>query len=699
MRARLTWGLFGLCLTLTVVGLAVLRAPMAPVHPCSPAQFWWAACGVDISDGAESVDCNSFYPPRDGYAICYEQWIHSQYLCRVRESAAYAELPKVVARLEQLPEQVRRTAFVVQGYRDWLDADASRSDARLLLRKVKEAERLYFRQNSLSIHRTVMEEERLFDRRWPRVRRYWLNVLFEFVYLTGLIVFAFWPWLRRQTPWRRCAHLALLPALLVLPCHLGYANWTFTSAGPSGGVLYPWLVVWLEPLAFLPFQCLWLLRVFPKPLGHISQPLGPWMAMSGGGAPGLVACLLAGAAAGLVLFLLPSLAGHVWRARHAPARAGTGPATGEGREATVPPFWAWCRWGALWVPLAVASALVLAGMPDPVLCLLAGAAGGPVLFSLLSVAGHVRRARHALARAGAGAAADGGTEGRAPTFWVRYLPGVLRISLVVAGALVLVLAAALVGMLTRTSFIWAAEYGHLWSMRGALMVRPGLVRAHEPGGYSALHIAVLRHRTEMTAVLLAEGADPNARTADGQTSLHLTSDPELTEMLLSAGADVHATDDYGETPLHHARTAQAATVLLEHGARIDALSLDGRAPLHHAGPAVVEALLANGADLEARDAWGQTPLHLAAVEDSDGTARTLLGQGADINAARTDGRTALHIAVDRSDASMVQVLLEGGADVNAVTADGRTPLDLLGDAARDQDIRDLLLEHGAGSGP
>ena len=83
-------------------------------------------------------------------------------------------------------------------------------------------------------------------------------------------------------------HLGLVPILLLLPWYLGYVPWVFTSAFPSGGILYPWLVIhfrgfpWTEVDSFI-------LRHSPKILEPLSQSSGPPLALSGRGAFGPVA--------------------------------------------------------------------------------------------------------------------------------------------------------------------------------------------------------------------------------------------------------------------------------------------------------------------------------------------------------------------------------------------------------------------------
>jgi ankyrin repeat protein len=113
-------------------------------------------------------------------------------------------------------------------------------------------------------------------------------------------------------------------------------------------------------------------------------------------------------------------------------------------------------------------------------------------------------------------------------------------------------------------------------------------------------------------------------------------------------------------------------------------------------------LLAHGADRGARIAdGGWTLLHYAAnfwTGDYNGLARSLLMLGADVNAIDASGKTPLHFAArgiaDDHGLFMAKFLLENGADVDALCNDGRSPLQ---DAmSRDNDrVAALLLAHGA----
>jgi ankyrin repeat protein len=106
----------------------------------------------------------------------------------------------------------------------------------------------------------------------------------------------------------------------------------------------------------------------------------------------------------------------------------------------------------------------------------------------------------------------------------------------------------------------------------------------------------------------------------------------------------------------------------------------------------IKALLAAGADPNATDDSGATPLMYAAAVGSSETTAALLEAGANVNTAAADGTTPLMWA--SGDAAKSRLLLDAGADINAEAKDGTTPL--VAAAQRGAaDVARLLLERKA----
>ncbi len=109
----------------------------------------------------------------------------------------------------------------------------------------------------------------------------------------------------------------------------------------------------------------------------------------------------------------------------------------------------------------------------------------------------------------------------------------------------------------------------------------------------------------------------------------------------------------------------------------------------------VRALLAKGADVQARDAAGRTALMYAAENGDPTTVQALLTNGADVNARDWQGWTALLYAAENGDITTVQTLLEHKAHVNA-KSEGSGWTALMSAAARGRlSVVQALLARGA----
>jgi len=122
---------------------------------------------------------------------------------------------------------------------------------------------------------------------------------------------------------------------------------------------------------------------------------------------------------------------------------------------------------------------------------------------------------------------------------------------------------------------------------------------------------------------------------------------------------------------------------LEDGADPNARDDDGRTPLFSAvlggSVGLVGLLLESGADVNARDSQGFTPLHFAAQEVLPEMARLLIAKGADVDARDQDGSSVLWRAIfsghDREGIcnDVVAALLAAGAKPDLANNAGETP--------------------------
>jgi len=262
---------------------------------------------------------------------------------------------------------------------------------------------------------------------------------------------------------------------------------------------------------------------------------------------------------------------------------------------------------------------------------------------------------------------------------------------------------------TQTNrIIAAAKAGDLETVKSLLKENSDLAWSKGDFGESPLYNAARFDRKDVAELLLASKADVNTKTDDGVTPLHMAAangNKDMAELLLANQADVNAKSDAGWTPLDAAAMNYKLNVLellLAKGADVNARMTNGLTALLYAadwrdqdGVAAIKLLLANKADPNATNIInGLTPLHYATAEGNKDIVELLLVNGANVNAKANDGSTPLSIAAHGDHKDAAAVLLANHAEVNAKANDGTTPLTaaFCGDH---KDIVELLLTNKA----
>lgn len=105
--------------------------------------------------------------------------------------------------------------------------------------------------------------------------------------------------------------------------------------------------------------------------------------------------------------------------------------------------------------------------------------------------------------------------------------------------------------------------------------------------------------------------------------------------LIKNGADINAKNSFGNPPLYDAitfRYDKIAEVLIDKGSDINTAGKDGKTLLHHAeSPSLLKKLIKKGADVNARGEDGLTPLHMAAFSNNFEKAKILIENNANVN--------------------------------------------------------------------
>lgn len=199
-------------------------------------------------------------------------------------------------------------------------------------------------------------------------------------------------------------------------------------------------------------------------------------------------------------------------------------------------------------------------------------------------------------------------------------------------------------------------------------------------GLTPLWYAVACRRTDIAALLLAKGANPNGCDDTKRYGPPVCkADAACAMLLIRYGADVNLCDLAGSAAIH-ASDAPCTTVLIQHGARLDVRDKSGQTPLmiavNNRWSAKVKILVASGAKVSVKDMHGATALHYAAGYGTRQDIDLLIKAGAKLDVLDDGGGTPLMWAATLGNTESARALISFGALSGCRNSSGKAAIDL-----------------------
>ena len=223
---------------------------------------------------------------------------------------------------------------------------------------------------------------------------------------------------------------------------------------------------------------------------------------------------------------------------------------------------------------------------------------------------------------------------------------------------------------------------------------------------SSLHIASIEGAIDIVQLLLANGARVDVPDVNGCTAMHLASElgtekhMAVVKLLFDAGADVNAVNCLQKSPLHLTavggphfeighnilpKAGSSSNQSEEENSDYDGIVAHTSGPggTNDGNHAMICLLHDLGANLEAADLEGNTPLIAAARRGNHLGVKTLLDRGSRVYAQNIRGHTCLHVAAFAKQLPCVHLLTRWDAEVGklkyVLDSSGRSSYDVAAD--------------------
>ncbi len=238
----------------------------------------------------------------------------------------------------------------------------------------------------------------------------------------------------------------------------------------------------------------------------------------------------------------------------------------------------------------------------------------------------------------------------------------------------------------RTPLIHAAIGNNMTIAAYLILIPDIIIDAEDYSGKTAFEYASINNNIEMLKLLINAGADVNADSDGGNALVRAVENNkmETVRLLINTVSNLNSRNAYGLTPVMivvDKNDMETLKILLEHGADVNAKVADTRIYLNEwpegttaiysarlqGKTDMVDVLIESGAESSLQiNPELNNDLFLNAERFNNEKVKSLINDGADVNAVNEKGMTPLMVAVEKDNYELAKLLITRGAEINAI---------------------------------